>query len=842
MNPKDIRFPREYDFEDDHDQSLAESSLYPVNLFSAYGVNCNRPDHIAAWKVRAAAGLPESAAQLGLAYLDGNGVVADLASAQRWLTVAAEQGHAFARYKLAAIGFEACRSGGRALDEEGVALFNALHACARQGIGEACVSLHFILKDHAALLRMLGADTTAAQSLTQVFMDTLALCYRHRKGDSPDKIIAGLRRLADLGSGRACQLAAQLLTKADRKEEALEYYLLGAKHCRHLACLHQALKLSPDRKPLLDWAKENLPTARVRFRLTMEALQGMYEGGRGADAAVTRSISETFSAYVQEERFIEGRSFLECLFDLGLWSSSAENQRVMSEFALRQRSLCPSLIATDFCYARLEQAFQELRQAVDAKCAEKGQPALTTSTEAIGSLIGKPYEYLALTPEQLTRNEFAQISEFGELIKGVMNGGGDSGSVLSVWTWNQMFGTKRTHYQDFLSTPNRLVILSYGFARMSEILSRKRAPMRDVFEANISQEIRESIDQHCEKDLSRHSTNASGIYQSFGRGYRQSFRLLADLQACRTDRSADFRPWSVLPPKQATADPIARLNDAPLLSRCPLEKDWLLPNPDFRAFPNDHVALSELINAGDYEGARHRYCSAMYAELMNLGKGLRVEVVHPLAHETLSLMAREMILKGDCASAEPLVDYLLYARVSLKPRGSLWHLSAWIKYRQGKLDDALNALEDTLADCPKDTLADPDYDADIFELKLFHAELMLRDQRLAQASAAYQRLVALCEKAGRSEPRLNAFGAQITSLTEETALQYARTTADGNSTLSRSHFDLDLEIKPATLMGKHTDLSLMMEHKLAYGKIIAEFTRLPLSNMDRYRCLFQANQ
>jgi hypothetical protein len=199
----------------------------------------------------------------------------------------------------------------------------------------------------------------------------------------------------------------------------LEYYLLGAKHCRHPACLHQALKLSDDRKPLLAWAKEHLPTARVRFRLTIEAIQEMFEGGRGADAAVTRSISETFSAYVQEERFIEGRSFLECLFDLGLWGSSAENQRVMSEFALRQRSLCPSLIATDFCHARLEQAFQELRQAVDTKCAEKGQPALTTSTEAIGTLIGKPDEYLAMTPEQLTRNEFCQIEEYGQLIKGV---------------------------------------------------------------------------------------------------------------------------------------------------------------------------------------------------------------------------------------------------------------------------------------------------------------------------------------------------------------------------------------------------------------------------------------
>ena len=113
-----------------------------------------------------------------------------------------------------------------------------------------------------------------------------------------------------------------------------------------------------------------------------------------------------------------------------------------------------------------------------------------------------------------------------------------------------------------------------------------------------------------------------------------------------------------------------------------------------------------------------------------------------------------------------------------------------------------------------------------------------RDQRFAQARAAYQNLVMICDKAGRSEPRLGALGAQIASLTAESALQFMETVVDGNSTLSRSHFDRDLEIKPSTLMGRHTDLALLMERKLDYGAIIAEFRRLPLSNMDRYRGLF----
>lgn len=35
---------------------------------------------------------------------------------------------------------------------------------------------------------------------------------------------------------------------------------------------------------------------------------------------------------------------------------------------------------------------------------------------------------------------------------------------------------------------------------------------------------------------------------------------------------------------------------------------------------------------------------------------------------------------------------------------------------------------------------------------------------------------------------------------------------------------------------------LIMRSDRDYGDYVAEFTLLPLSNMDRYRCLFPANQ
>jgi hypothetical protein len=59
----------------------ARMSKYPVNLFSTYGVRCNTSDDIAHWRRCANEVMPESACQLGLAYLDGNGAAVDIAEA-----------------------------------------------------------------------------------------------------------------------------------------------------------------------------------------------------------------------------------------------------------------------------------------------------------------------------------------------------------------------------------------------------------------------------------------------------------------------------------------------------------------------------------------------------------------------------------------------------------------------------------------------------------------------------------------------------------------------------------------------------------------------------------------
>lgn len=62
----------------------------------------------------------------------------------------------------------------------------------------------------------------------------------------------------------------------------------------------------------------------------------------------------------------------------------------------------------------------------------------------------------------------------------------------------------------------------------------------------------------------------------------------------------------------------------------------------------------------------------MKVSISNVGQGFKFEVKRMLEmdeHELLSIMAREMIARGDYASAEPIIDYLIYARLWTKPWG-----------------------------------------------------------------------------------------------------------------------------------------------------------------------------
>ena len=49
-----------------------------------------------------------------------------------------------------------------------------------------------------------------------------------------------------------------------------------------------------------------------------------------------------------------------------------------------------------------------------------------------------------------------------------------------------------------------------------------------------------------------------------------------------------------------------------------------------------------------------------------------------------------MYFRGDYAEAEKLIDYLIFTEDL--PQGKLHHISGWIKYKLGKLSDAITML------------------------------------------------------------------------------------------------------------------------------------------------------
>ena len=98
-------------------------------------------------------------------------------------------------------------------------------------------------------------------------------------------------------------------------------------------------------------------------------------------------------------------------------------------------------------------------------------------------------------------------------------------------------------------------------------------------------------------------------------------------------------------------------------------------------------------------------------------------------------------------------------------------------------------------------------------------------------------LAAFCEKAGVRDQRLATLRKQLEDIRRTTTLQYA----DPNQpSLARTHFDPDIALNANVLVGPHLASNDFMSLTRGSGAP-PEFTRLSLSNMDRYRCLFPAN-
>jgi hypothetical protein len=255
-----------------------------------------------------------------------------------------------------------------------------------------------------------------------------------------------------------------------------------------------------------------------------------------------------------------------------------------------------------------------------------------------------------------------------------------------------------------------------------------------------------------------------------------------------------------------------------------------LAKPDAEEESPDAKPIASMARSGQHEEARKIFCKKMVLSISNMGQGFKFEVKRMLEmdeHELLSIMARETIASGDYATAEPIIDYLIYARLWTKPWGRLHHLSAWVKYHQGHLADAIRMMEDCTQAISADELQEDELDLDLREFKLFYVELLLRAERVQEAEAHLRKLATACKSAKVSEPRIDELKRVASSLAAVDAEELF-------DSVSRAHFDRDVSVSPKLIL---TQMDDMLAADPSDKKRVAapKHLLLPLSNMDRYR-------
>jgi hypothetical protein len=112
-------------------------------------------DDITRWAYmrRLSAYTGDAACHLAMAYIDGNGAEVDIGKAKIYLAQGEDRKHRFCIFKLAEIKIEEhiLKTGGvsPSIHSE----FDKLAEMARLGVGEACVSLHFLLLRYGPTLQ-----------------------------------------------------------------------------------------------------------------------------------------------------------------------------------------------------------------------------------------------------------------------------------------------------------------------------------------------------------------------------------------------------------------------------------------------------------------------------------------------------------------------------------------------------------------------------------------------------------------------------------------------------------------------------------------------------------------
>jgi tetratricopeptide (TPR) repeat protein len=832
----------------------ARMSKYPINLFSAYGVRCNTLDDMSEWLMRASEGMPESACQLGLAYLEGNGAPVDRQQAKHWLNKGATNGHLFCRYKLAELAYREAIADESALTLKHIEAVQTILNCAKAGIGEACISLHHILKHQGEALATLGWDLRLAQQVDRHFQQALKLAYQYRPGDSHDHLLKSLSLLGELGSGHAYYCAGRFLEELRERELAFDYFEKGAKLTLHSPCLGKALDLArgATAEALLAWAEKHLPNAEMlrhrthkSYMLTLQSYGQVIEGS--ATSLNQQSLSETvdhaaatIAKQLVEEDFTGANDMAIFLKDISTAFAIPAPQKPKVERVLRElrrvHPIADTSLLSHYCLTKVR---EEQSNSIDAKRRALGHPPIAGSSDSFGLTAVDANAGMTASAEKLAELEFLTINEHAYLLRGVARGMPSACEYSAYWTLSQLTRPMpRVVVAGIFEALHPIVSFTYAYAKTFDLLVGHDASQLKVkTEKYVPPSIKLSLDQAIETEAGRLKAASTRelLFRMFGRGCRYSQRLISDILSNNKKSSGSRQPLHAAINPAPAADKVADLWGDPLLSTCPIHRKWALEQSGDDS--DDAGTIAEFIKAGDYPSARRHYADSMMLCMSKTHGRFDFSVSRGAdEHELLSIMAREMIFRGDHHSAEPIIDYLIYARAKIpEPWGLLHHVSAWVKYQQGKLSDAITMLEDCTPAIECNSISGSSTNVDVLEFRIFHIELLLRAQRLREAKHYLTILRQMCTAEALRDRRIDKLEVTLKQISQSLHNQYL-SSEEGSDIhpLSRTSFDPDINVPTYVVFGPSVAEDIQWA-STAGQTFCGEFERIPLSNMDRYR-------
>lgn len=750
------------------DTATADQELN-LDFFSEYGVNANTVDQLNRWKHLAELGNAEAICHLALAHLDGNATCVDRTAALGWLARGRDKGHAFCCYKLAEEELlEDLQNGGIPTSQlNRLRIEQLLHSC-RTGIGEACIMMAYLIRKYPSLgLALSLQDYHQAIQITETFIATLKHAYSHTKGESTERILSGLSFLGSSGSGRAYLMSGAIHESNGDLVEAIQAYRNGAYGvAMDVSCIDKLIALTSGSEQEAHYQHKTKHLIRSN-KPYYDALELVAQLNSGANidqlAQEFCEICDGIIGHLGVQTALEWFNlvcFHEGEYRLPRYLETAGTRitnalKKLSEQLARHGIYLPSLALVELHLLANEKVLTfKLGGEVERRAS--GNPT--------------PIQQSNETPSPVEL-DMSVIQMMGIVFCSSVHGAETLGT-----TWFSLCNlllphriVDRTPGLCFPNRSQRIGIFSGKIAekRSGEALLETVFPglmgnpaigrWFDSISEHLEQRVKEEVDAINLNLLSKQNEN------KFGRNYLPSIRLLYDLK----DQAGHniHPPWSFLRHGRWQNDFVAELSLHDLVTKCPIAREWAVewnkneslvhgafemmedsePEPGFieKWLGRDrcpHADVIQLAKDGRYSEAhelRFRY-STWVSTIWGEPPSHRLKKSYDENH-MLSLIAREMVFRGDFASAETLVAFLILTEE--EPQGILHHLLGWIKFQLGKLDEALDVLHDCQPAYLTKGFHAQNVNTDILEYKLLIAELNIRAERLDRAESIMARLV-----------------------------------------------------------------------------------------------------